>query len=214
MPCCYFGWLSSCIIRDTEHLILWLLRIGFVLFFPLKVCEENLPVIVGLLKVSSLCNLSAIPAPGTFLRAAAISSPINSVQFSRSVMSNSSQPHGLQHSRFPCPSPTPGAYSNSCPLSWWCHLTISSSVVLFSSRLQSFPASGSFPSESVLHIRWPKYWSFSFINSLSNDYSKLISFRINWFDLLALQGTFRRLLQHIQFEGIDLLAFCLLYGPA
>ena len=155
MPCCYFGWLSSCIIRDTEHLILWLLRIGFVLFFPLKVCEENLPVIVGLLKVSSLCNLSAIPAPGTFLRAAAISSPINSVQFSRSVMSNSSQPHGLQHSRFPCPSPTPGAYSNSCPLSWWCHLTISSSVVLFSSRLQSFPASGSFPSESVLHIRRP-----------------------------------------------------------
>ena len=68
-----------------------------------------------------------------------------SVQFSRSVMSKSLWPHGLQHDRPPCPSPTPGVYSNSCPLSWWCHPTISSSVVPFSSRLQCFPASGSFP---------------------------------------------------------------------
>ena len=60
-------------------------------------------------------------------------------------MSNSLWPHGLQHTRLPCPSPTPGACSNSCPLSQWCHPTISSSVVLFSSYLQSFPASGSFP---------------------------------------------------------------------
>ena len=64
------------------------------------------------------------------------------VQFSCSVMSDSLQPHGLQHTRLPCPSPTPGAYSNSCPWSPWCHPTISSSVVPFSSRLQSFPASG------------------------------------------------------------------------
>ena len=64
-------------------------------------------------------------------------------QFSHSAVSNSLQPHGLQHTRLPCPSPTPGAYSNSCPLSWWCHPTISSSVVPFSSCLQSFPASGS-----------------------------------------------------------------------
>ena len=69
----------------------------------------------------------------------------SSVQFSSSVMSNSSRPHGLQHSRLPCPSPTPGAYSNSCPWSRWCHPTISSSVIPFSSHLQSFPASGSFP---------------------------------------------------------------------
>ena len=69
----------------------------------------------------------------------------SSVQFSCSVVSDSSQPHGLQHSRLPCPSSTPGAYSNSCPSSWWYHPTISSSVVPFSSRLQSFPASGSFP---------------------------------------------------------------------
>ena len=69
---------------------------------------------------------------------------ISSVQFSCSVVSNSLWPHGLQHTRLPCPSPTPEAYSNSCPLSRWCHPTISSSVGPFSSRLQSFTASGSF----------------------------------------------------------------------
>ena len=68
-----------------------------------------------------------------------------SVQFSHSVVSDSLQPHGLQHTRLPCPSPAPGAYSNSCPSSWWCHPIISSSVIPFSSHLQSFPASGSFP---------------------------------------------------------------------
>ena len=68
----------------------------------------------------------------------------SSVHFSHLVMSDSLQPHGLQHARPPCPSPTPGVYSNSCPLSLWCHPTISSSVIPFSSRLQSFPASGSF----------------------------------------------------------------------
>ena len=69
---------------------------------------------------------------------------LSSVQFSHSVVSNSLWPHGLQHARPPYPSPTPGVYSNSCPLSPWCHPTIWSSVVTFSSRLQSFPASGSF----------------------------------------------------------------------
>ena len=69
----------------------------------------------------------------------------SSVQFSHSVMSNSLPPHGLQHTSPPCPSPIPGVYPNSCPLSQWCHPTISSSVVHFSSSLQSFPASGSFP---------------------------------------------------------------------
>ena len=66
------------------------------------------------------------------------------VQFSRAVVSDSLRPHGLQHARHPCPSPPPGVYSNSCPSSWWCHPAISSSVVPFSSHLQSFPASGSF----------------------------------------------------------------------
>ena len=72
-------------------------------------------------------------------------SVIHSVQFSHSVMSDSLQPHGPQHSRLPCPSPTPGAYSNSRPSSRWCHPTISSSVIPFSFHLQSFPASGYFP---------------------------------------------------------------------
>ena len=71
-------------------------------------------------------------------------------QFSHSVVSDSLQPHGLQHIRLPCPSPTPGACSNSCPSSWWCHPTISSSVIPFSSCLQSFPASGSFPMSQLL----------------------------------------------------------------
>ena len=73
------------------------------------------------------------------------SSSVQTVQFSRSIVSDSLEPHGLQHARLPCPSPTPRACSNSCPLSRWCHPTISSSVVPFSSCLQSFPASGSFP---------------------------------------------------------------------
>ena len=74
----------------------------------------------------------------------------SSVQFSRSVMSDSLQPHGLQRNSLPCPSPTPGVCSNSCPLNRWCHPTISSSVVPFSSCLQSFPASGSFPMSQFL----------------------------------------------------------------
>ena len=87
-------------------------------------------------------------------------------------------------------------YSNSCPLSWWCHPTISSSVVPFS-RLQSFPVSVRvFSDESVLCSRWPKYWSFSFNISPSSEYSGLISFRMDWFDLLAVQGTLKSLLQH------------------
>ena len=75
----------------------------------------------------------------------------SSVQFSRSVMSNSLPLHGLQHARLPCPSPTPGASSNSCSSSRWCHPTISSSVVPFSSCLQSFPTSGSFQWVSCSH---------------------------------------------------------------
>ena len=111
-------------------------------------------------------------------------------------MSNTFRPHGLQHARPPYPSPTPRTCSNSCPLSRWCHPTISSSDVPFSSCLQSFPASGFFPNKSVHPIRWPKYWRFSFSVSLSNQYSGLISFRIGWFYLLAVQGTLKSLLQH------------------
>ena len=123
--------------------------------------------------------------------------PPSSVLFSRSVMSDSLRSHGLQHARPPCPSPTPRVCPNSCPLSQWCHPIISSSVIPFSSCLQSFPVSGSFQGvESVLYIRWPKYWSFSFNISPSNAHSGLISFRMDWLDLLAVQGTLKSLLQH------------------
>ena len=107
-----------------------------------------------------------------------------------SVMCDSLRSHGMQHARLPCSSPSPRVYSNSCPLSWWSHPTISSSVVTFSSYLQSFPASESFP------IRWPKYWSFTFSISPSNEYSGLISFRIDGLALLTVQGTLKSLLQH------------------
>ena len=90
---------------------------------------------------------------------------------------------------------SPGVCSNSCPLSQWFYLTISSSVSPFSSCLQSLPASV-FSNELALHNRWPKYWSFSFNISPSNEYSGLISFRINWFDIPALQGTLKNILQH------------------
>ena len=120
----------------------------------------------------------------------------NSVQFSHSVVSNSLQPHGLQHSRPPCPSPTPEVYPNSCPSSEWCHPTSSSCVIPFSSHLQSFPAIRVFSNESVLCIRWPKYWSFSFSISPSNEYSGLISFRMDWLDFTAVQVTLKSLLQH------------------
>ena len=114
--------------------------------------------------------------------------------FSRSVILTL-QPCRLQHARLPCPSLPPRVSSNSCPLSQWCHPAILSSVVPFSCP-QSFPASGSFSSESALHIRWPKYWSFNFSISSSNEYSGLVSFRIDWFDLLAVQGTLKSPLQH------------------
>ena len=111
-------------------------------------------------------------------------------------MSNSLWPHGLQHARPPCSLATPGACSNSCLSSQWWHPTISSSVVPLSSHLQSFLSIRVFSNESVLHIRWSKYWSFSFSISPSSEYLGLISFRMDWLDLLAFQGTLKSLLQH------------------
>ena len=125
-----------------------------------------------------------------------IQSIMNSVQFSSWVMSNSLRPHGLQHGRLPCPSPTPGACSHSWPLSRWCHPTISSSASLFLLLPSVFPSIRVFSSKSALHIRWPKYWSFSFNISPFNEYSGLNSFRMDLLDLLAVQGTLKSLLQH------------------
>ena len=110
-------------------------------------------------------------------------------------MSNSLQPHGLQHSRLPCPSLTPGVYPNSCPSSQWCHLTISFCCPLLLPP-SIFPSIRVVSNESVLCIRWPKYWNFSFIISPFNEHSRLGSFRMDWLDLLAVQGTVKSLLQH------------------
>ena len=116
--------------------------------------------------------------------------------FSHSVMSNSFWPHGLQHARLPCPSPSPGVYSDSCPLSPRCrlnHLILCSPLLILPSV---FPSVRVFSNELPLCIRWPNYWNFSFSISPSNEYSGLISFRIDWFDLLAVQETRKSLLQH------------------
>ena len=119
---------------------------------------------------------------------------MHTVQSSRSIMSDSLQSYRLQHARLPCPSPTPRACSNSCPLSQWCHLTISSSVVPLSSCLQSFPASGSFPmsqfftsgGQSIeLQLQHQSFrWLFRIV---------MPSFRIDCFDL-AVQGILKSLL--------------------
>ena len=108
---------------------------------------------------------------------------------------DSLQPRGLQHARLPCPSPTPRACSNSF------HRVVmpSNHLILCHPLLlppTTFPSIRGFSSESVLRIRWPKYWSFNFIISPSNEYSGLISFRMDWLDLLAVQGTLKSLLQH------------------
>ena len=111
-------------------------------------------------------------------------------------MSDSLWPHELQHIGFPCPSPSPKICSNSCPFSWWSHPTISSSVTPFSCP-QSFPASGSFPVSWLFMSGGQSiYWSFSFSISSSNEYTGLISLRMDWSDLLAVQGTLKSLLQH------------------
>ena len=117
-----------------------------------------------------------------------------SVQFSLSVVSNSLWPNGLQQARLPCPSQTPGPYSNSCPSRrWYNHLLLCHPLLLPPSVFASIMI---FSNESVLCIRWPKYWSFGSSISPSNEYSRLISCRMDWLDLFAVQGTLKSLLQH------------------
>ena len=111
-------------------------------------------------------------------------------------MLDSLQSHELQHARPPCPSQTPEVYSNTCPSSQWCYAAISSSVIPFSSCPQSLPSIRVFSNESTLRMRWPKYWSFNFSISPSNKHPGLISFRMDWLDLLAVQRTLKSLLQH------------------
>ena len=108
-------------------------------------------------------------------------SNFSSVHFSCSVKSSSLWPHGLQHARPHCPSPTPRACVNSCPSSQWCHPNISSSVIPFSSCLQSFPESGSFPMG-----RWPKYWNFSLLSVLPMNIQDWYS--LGWAGWISLQS--------------------------
>ena len=130
--------------------------------------------------------------------------------FSYQVTSDSLWLHRLQYARPPCSSPPPRVSPSSCPLNWWCHPIISFSDTLFSFCLHSiFPSIGVFSDESAVHIRWPKYWSFSFSISPSNEYSGLTFFSIDWFDLLEVQGTLNTTVQ-----SINSAALCLLYGPA
>ena len=120
--------------------------------------------------------------------------PLSSVQFSCSLLSDSLRPHEPQYARPSCPSPTPRVHPNLCPLCRWCHPTISSSVIPFSSFPQPFPQSGSFQMSQHC-IRWPKFWSFSFNISPSNEHPGLISFRMDWLDLLVVQYMDSRVLQ-------------------
>ena len=110
-------------------------------------------------------------------------------------MSDSLRPHELQHSRPPCPSPTPRAHPKPMFIEW---VMPSNSLILCCPLLllSIFPSIRVFSSESALCIRWPKYWSFSFNISPSNEHPGLISFRMDWLDLLAVQGTLKSLLQH------------------
>ena len=117
--------------------------------------------------------------------------------FSCKVVSDSLWPHGLQHARLPCPSLSPVDCSNSYSLSQW--VTPSNRLILCHPLLfltSIFPSIRIFSNESGLCIRWPNYWRFSFSISPSNEYLGLISFKIDWFDLLAVQGTLKSLLQH------------------
>ena len=121
-----------------------------------------------------------------------VSLPFSLVQFSHSVVCNSLRPHGLQHARLPFPSPTPRVYSASCPSSQWCLLTLCRPLLLPS----ICPSIRVFSNKSFFCIKRPKYWSFSFSISPSNEYSGLMPFRMDWIDLFAIQGTLKSLLHH------------------
>ena len=147
---------------------------------------SSIPIIYGFLSFS-LHILGTQPTIWYF----------SSVQFSSVVQSCLTlRRHGLQHARPPCPTPTPGVYPNSCLLSPWCHPTISSSVTPSPPAFNLFQRQGLFKWVKTLWIRWPKYWSFSFSISPSNEHPGLISFRMDWLDLFAVQGTLKSLLQH------------------
>ena len=140
-----------------------------------------------LIWISWICFSSLIAMTRTYIQ-------FSSIQFSHSVISDSLWPHWPKYARLPCPSQSPVACSNSCPL--WCHPSISSPVFPFSSCLQSFPELGSFPMSQFFTSGGQSTGASASASVLSVEYSGLISFRIDWFDLLAGKGTLKSLLQH------------------
>ena len=127
-------------------------------------------------------------------------------------MSDSLRPHEPQHARPSCPSPTPRVHPNPCPSSRWCHSTI-----LFCHPLlllpSIFPSIRVFSNESALLIRWQKYWNFSFNISPSNEHPGLISFRMDWLDLRAVQGSLKESSPTPQFKSINSSVLSFLYTP-
>ena len=176
--CCFWGTMSFC-----SHFHVISLDFIFVEIWNYTCSKKTISEYIKLLRRKKNRQKSLPPE-------------FSSVQFSCSVISDSLRPHELQQARPLCPTPTPGIYPNSCPLSQWFHPAISSSVVPFSSCPQIPPSIRVFSNESTVHMRWPKYWSFSFNISPFNEHSELISFRMDWLDLLAVQGTLKSLLQH------------------
>ena len=158
-----------------------------------NVCSPNLFFIKIVLAVVPDISISA-------KKGSAIG-PSNSVQFSRSVVSDCLQVHEPQHARPPCPSPTPRVHPNPCPSNRiiLCHPLLLLPSVFLSIKI--------FTNESALCLRWPTYWSFSFNISPSNEHPGLISFRMDWLDLLAVQGTLKSLLQHHSSSGLQHSAF-------
>ena len=171
--------------------------------------------------ISCMCNMTNYSHSGTYDGGGSTTSKTYisnlqnsglSVHFSLSVVSDSLRPHGVQHARPPYSSPTPTIYSNSCALSQWCHPTISPSVTPFSSRLQSFPASGSFP-VSQFFVSSGQSIGVSASTVPSNEHPGLISFRMDWLNLLAVQGTLKSLLPTPQFKSINSSTLSFLYSP-
>ena len=196
---------------------------------------SNFTIDIVLWYWSNLTSRSVLKLAVTWILTALGASHLLLLLLSRSVVSDSSLPHRLQHARPPCPSPPPRppcpsppprppcpsppprACSHSCALNQCCHPSISSSVVPFS-HLQSFPASGSFPMKIPRafqrkdRIRRPKYWSFSFSIGPSNEYSELVSFRMDWFGLQSPRDCHESS-PTPYFVNINSLGLSLPYGP-
>ena len=182
-----WGFYSHDLITQRPHLQTlshWELEFHYVNFGGTQICPlQFIPLSLSPFCISDLKNLYTI----------------SSIQLSRSVVSHSLQPLGLQHTRLPGSSPTPGACSNSCPSSRWCHPTISSSVILFSSCLQSFPASGSFQMSQFFALDGQSTGVSALASVLPGIFNIqwiLISFRMDWLDLLAVQGNLKSVLLH------------------